>query len=195
MCKPCANYLVMSRKKKDSTIAVIDRVYLKKNAASPFYQYYFRLNNCAVRASTQTDNVQKASDIALAAYYRCRENRAAQKQKKTSFTQIAESYLQQIQHEKKYKFHFEQAHRYFIPFFSKFKDIREITASDIDEYLLHRKKKSKKMPKPQTVNKENVVLRQILNHAYPLRNSCLIPNQDSLLGENSFGNFSVFLVT
>lgn len=176
----------MSRRPKSDTYIVRDSVYLKKSAKSPFYQYYFRIHSQTIRASTHTADLQKAEDIALAAYYDIRKSGITIKQKKISFAQLATMHLNQIQQDKKYTFHSENIKRYFLPFFENFKNIRDITTSDIDDYILYRKKKSKKIPKPQTINKENSVLRQMLNHAY---RKALIINMPEIQHQNEKQSF------
>ena len=171
----------MSRRVNTDTHVIRDGVFLKKTTRSPFYQYYFRLHGHTVRASTETDHLQTAENIALEAYYDIKRSGLTVKQKKVSFTQLAKLFLEQIQHEHKHGFYSVVAKSCFIPFFSKNKDIRDITTSDIMDYLLWRKTHRKKTPKPQTINKENVVLHQML--VYALRKNYIvkipeIPRQD-----------------
>ena len=156
----------MSRRANAGTHVVRDGVFLKKTTMSPFYYYYFRLHNHTFRASTETAHLQTAENIALEAYYDIKKSGAIAKQKKASFSQLAESFLKTIAHEHKHGFYSLVAKSCFIPFFSKNKDIRDITTSDMVDYLLWRKDKGKKVPKPQTVNKENVVLHQMLLYAF-----------------------------
>jgi site-specific recombinase XerD len=154
----------MGRHAKDSTIKVHDGVYL--NAANGVYQCYFRLGARQFRRSTKTKNLAEAKLTALQWH---KEAQAKQERGEeidpVSFANLKRSYLDQIKHATKYPYHQETIERHFLPFFAKFDDVSKIRTTDIFDYLNYRRGKGEQAPKPQTLNRENSVLRQLMRHA------------------------------
>jgi integrase len=82
---------------------------------------------------------------------------------KISFQKLARTYLGHIKTLGKHKFHYEIMNRHFLPFFSKFDDISKLRTADIQDYMTYRRRKSSVLP--QSINRENTVLRQALYFA------------------------------
>jgi len=60
-------------------------------------------------------------------------------------------------------YHSDTTKRHILPFFKKFDDVSRIHNKDILEYIVARQKKSDGKVTNQTINRENSVLRQLLN--------------------------------
>jgi integrase len=155
----------MGRSKASHTIAVIDGLYLKSVAGTKNLQAYCRLGNQTFRKSMKTDDVEAASELAREWLYGLK-NDVAQgvTVKKISFTQLVASYLKTIPPSSKYNTHSQTLQRHFDPFFSSYNDVRRLSDADINAYLLYRRQKVKQEPSPQTLNRENTVLRQVLKY-------------------------------
>jgi site-specific recombinase XerD len=73
--------------------------------------------------------------------------------------------LEHICKQTKHNHHKGTIERHFLPFFSKFDDISKIKKADILDYMKFRTAQSEQAPTPQTINRENTVLRQMLRYA------------------------------
>jgi hypothetical protein len=82
-----------------------------------------------------------------------------------TFAQAATAYLQTVIGKAKQTYHAETIERHLLPYFENIKDIRQVTAGMVSDYLVHRRTKNDKEPEPQTLNRENTVLRQLLAYA------------------------------
>ena len=104
--------------------------------------------------------------MALEQYYDFRRNLAdGVLPGSVGFQKLMDVYLQYIEHEGKHAYHSATAKRHFLPFFKNVKDITRITLADVTRYIEHRRNKNESPPLPQTLNRENTVLRQIFAHA------------------------------
>jgi integrase len=155
----------MGRSKASNTIAVIDGLYLKSVAGTKNLQAYCRLGNQTYRKSMKTDDVDVAGERAREWFYGLKSDVAkGVTVKKINFAQLVASYLKTIPPSSKYDTHSQTLQRHFEPFFNSYKDVRRLTDADINAYLLYRRRKVKQEPSPQTLNRENTVLRQVLRY-------------------------------
>ena len=154
----------MGRRAKKSTIEVHDGVYLK--AVNDVWQCYFRLGGRQFRRSTKTKTLSQAKSIALGWYHDAHNKRERGEEiDRVSFARLKKSYLDQIHGQGKTAYHKETIDRHLLPFFVKFDDISKIRTADVQDYLKYRRAKGDNPPLPQTLNRENSVLRQLMRHA------------------------------
>ena len=154
----------MGRKAKDDTIAVAEGIYLKEKDG--VLHAYFRLAGKQFRKSTKTSDLTAAKLQALTWHREClRKADAGEEIEKISFARLKRSYLEHICKQTKHGHHKGAIERHFLPFFSKFDDISKIKKADILDYMKFRTAKSEQAPTPQTINRENTVLRQMLRYA------------------------------
>jgi hypothetical protein len=154
----------MARLKNPSTIEVHQGLFLKRKDIEAVWQCYFKLNNTQFRKSTKEVDLANAKMIALGWYQEAKQKTVTGKSiTKISFQKLARTYLEHIKTLGKHKFHNEIMNRHFLPFFSKFDDISKLRTADIQDYMTYRRKKSSVLP--QSINRENTVLRQALYFA------------------------------
>lgn len=156
----------MGRRAKNSTVEVAEGLYLKSQPNTVNLQAYCRINSQTFRKSVGTDNLAKAKSIALDWYYDLKQQ--AKKGillKKVSFNELTDAYLKTIPKGAKFQYHAPTIERHFEPYFGKYTDIRLITEGTVSDYIVHRRAKSKTEPTPQTLNRENTVLRQVFKFA------------------------------
>lgn len=173
----------MGRKAKDDTIVVSEGLYLKE--ARGVYQCYFRLAGKQIRRSTKTYDLNAAKLRALQ-WFRDAQRKAdaGEEVEIISFARLKRSYLEHINTQGKYENHKGAIERHFLPFFSRFDDISKIKRADILDYLKFRNAQGEKVPTPQTVNRENTVLRQMFRYAVErdwLKTAPLIKNESERL--------------
>lgn len=155
----------MGRKNKNTTIEIAEGAYLKRKDADSVWHYYFRLNNQAFRKTTKTKDRTSATLIALQHYQDVKDKRHKNLQlERVSFRALSKRYLAYIKSQTKHTYHSETTQRHFIPFFKKFDDVSKIKNKDIYEYIVERQNKSDGKIANQTVNRENSVLRQMLQY-------------------------------
>lgn len=155
----------MGRKAKSTTVEISEGIYLKRKDADSAWQYYFRLHNQAFRKSTKTKDRARASLIALNHYQDVREKRHLKMQlERVSFRALYKRYLAYIKSQSKHAYHSETTQRHFMPFFKKFDDVSKITNKDIYAYIETRQQKADGKVANQTINRENSVLRQMLQY-------------------------------
>jgi integrase len=154
----------MGRRAKDETIVVNDGLYLTDKDG--VYHCYFRLAGKQFRRSTKTDDLATAKLKALQ-WHRdaLRKEEAGETVEVISFTRLKRSYLEHIRRQSKYEHHLGTIDRHFLPFFVKFDDISKIKKADILDYMKFRNARGEQAPSPQTINRENTVLRQMLRYA------------------------------
>jgi len=154
----------MGRRKKDSTVEVVPGIYLKQADSSAAWHYYFKVAGNQIRKSSKTRDFDEASRIAQEHY-----NDAVEKARKghalssVSFRKLISSYLERIAGDNKEKYHRETIDRHMRDFFVRFSDVSKIQDHHIDDYIVYRKRKGDVLP--QTLNRENVVLRQMFKFA------------------------------
>ena len=154
----------MGRRAKDETITVSDGLYLKQSKG--VFHCYFRLAGKQFRRSTKTSDLPTAKLKALQ-WHRDAQRKAdaGEDVEVVSFARLKRSYLEHIKHQNKHDHHAAAIERHFLPFFSKFDDISRIRKADILDYMKFRNAQGEKAPTPQTINRENTVLRQMLRYA------------------------------
>lgn len=154
----------MGRRAKDDTIVVSDGLYLKD--IDGVLHCYFRLNGKQFRRSTKTNDLATAKLQSLQ-WHRdaLRKSDAGETTEVVSFARLKRSYLEHIRRQSKYEHHLGTIDRHFLPFFVKFDDISKIKKADILDYMKFRTARGEQAPSPQTINRENTVLRQMLRYA------------------------------
>ena len=145
---------------------ILDGVYLTQTAASPIWQTYFRVHGKKYRKTTRKHDSEQAKMAALSMYYDIkRDESGSDKPTVASFHKLAEVYKAHVEKRMMSNYHVETLNRYFVPYFGEVTDLREITQPMVIQYIECRLAKSGKPPTPQTLNRENTVLRQIFRHA------------------------------
>jgi integrase len=154
----------MGRRAKDDTIVVNEGLYLKDKDG--VYHCYFRIEGIAFRRSTKTGDLGAAKLKALQWHRDVqRKADAGEEVECVSFARLKRTYIDHIKGQGKLDYHFRTIEKHLLPFFSKFDDVSKIKKKDILEYLKFRKGQGETIPTPQTINRENTVLRQLLRHA------------------------------
>lgn len=154
----------MGRHASQDSIVVHEGVYLKMMGAK--YQCYFRLAGRQFRKSTKTADLGAAKLKALQWYQEAQTKLArGDTIESVSFARLKREYLQYIRTETKHGYHLATIERHFLPFFARYDDISKIRRSEIVQYVAYRRAKGEKAPTPQTINRENSVLRQLLRYA------------------------------
>ncbi len=118
------------------------------------------------RRSTRTQDLAAAKLIALS-WHRTAQNKLehGERVEHVSFARLKRSYLDHIKGQGKALYHGATIERHLLPFFSRFDDIAKIKRSDVLDYLNFRRAQGEAAPAPQTINRENTVLRQLLRFA------------------------------
>ncbi len=154
----------MGRRAKDETIVVTEGLYLKDYDG--IWHCYFRMEGKQFRRSTKTADIATAKLKSLQWYRDAQRKADAGEEVETiPFNRLKRSYLEHIKGQGKLDYHFRTIEKHLLPFFSKFDDISKIKKKDILDYLKFRKGQGDAAPTPQTINRENTVLRQMLRHA------------------------------
>jgi integrase len=173
----------MGRKAKPSTLEVHDGVYLKK--VGGIYQCYFRLDGRQIRRSTKTGTLSDAKLTALTWFRDAQLKRAnGEEIERVSFARLKRSYVDHIKGQSKADYHSQTIERHFVNFFAKFDDVSKVRSADILDYVRARRAKGSDSPAPQTVNRENTVLRQLLRYAVDrgwMKSAPNIPNESERL--------------
>ena len=154
----------MGRRSKDTTIEVHQGLYLKDKDG--VLHCYFRLGGTQFRRSTKTGDLGAAKLLALKWHKDAqRKLDLGESLEVVSFNRLKRSYLDHIQGQGKFTYHRDTIERHLLPFFAKFDDVSKIKKADTINYLKFRKGKGSETPSPQTINRENTVLRQMLRFA------------------------------
>ena len=138
---------------------------LKPQRDSPNWQAHACIQGKVHRRSTGTSDVKIAEQRALKWLSDLKTNPAAKPAGIISWAQLADRYLLTLPEGAKRDYHAETLARHFTPVFNVYTDIRLITSGLILDYMVIRRKKSNPEPLPQTLNRENTVLRQMLKFA------------------------------
>ena len=117
------------------------------------------------RRTTCTSDVKIAEQRALKWLSDLKTNPAAKPAGTVSWSQLTDRYLLTLPEGAKRDYHTDTLVRHFTPIFQAHADIRQITSGLILDYLVTRRKKANPEPLPQTLNRENTVLRQMLKFA------------------------------
>ena len=91
--------------------------------------------------------------------------RGGEQVESVSFAKLKRSYLDHLRGQSKASYHAATIERHFLPFFARFDDVARIKRSDLLEYVKFRRSQGESPPTPQTINRENTVLRQLLRYA------------------------------
>ena len=161
----------MARPAGEDRIEVVDGVYVYlRNSA--VWQVYFKLDGAtkAVRQSLKTSDLTKAKKLALERYDQARLRQLSGKpQHGVSFAMLCDEYLVSRPNGSSKKYHQDTIKRHLSPYFaSRLADFSEITNADVSDYIDWRRAKGGRGDgelKPQTLNRENVVLRQLIKFA------------------------------
>lgn len=160
----------VGRKAKNDSVIVTEGLLLKRTSASPLWQCYFRTHKQTFRKSTGTADLDKAKLKAFEWYFEVKKQAAdGVVIGRIGFDKLCENYTKTIIGAAKIQYQTETINRHFKPFFSSIADIKQITDGKVADYIVHRRTKSKNEPTPQTLNRENTVLRQILSYALAQR--------------------------
>jgi integrase len=183
----------MGRKAKDTTIVVTEGLYLKEIGDA--FHVYFRLAGKQFRRSTRTMDIATAKLKALQ-WFRDAQRKldAGEEVECVSFARLKRSYLEQIKTQGKFAYHSATIERHFLPFFTRFDDVSKLKKSDVLDYLKFRNAQGEDIPTPQTVNRENTVLRQMLRYAVDkgwLRTLPQIDNQSERLTRRRRRHFNL----
>ena len=139
---------------------------LKPQRDSPNWQAHACIAGQVHRRSVGTSDVKIAQQRALKWFSELQNNPSAKPSAVISWRILVERYTQTLPEGAKRNYHTETLQRHFTPIFAQYADIRLITAGNILDYLVLRRKKSAPEPLPQTLNRENTVLRQMLKFAH-----------------------------
>ena len=157
----------MGRRPNSSTLVVTQGLLLKHSSKSPYWQCYTRINATDYRKSTGTADEASARMVALQWYFELQKQaQQGMTLKRVSFNKLAECYLKTVIGEAKQGYHGDTIERHFKPYFGSVVDIKTIALGMVNDYIVHRRTKNAKEPTPQTLNRENTVLRQMLNYAH-----------------------------
>ena len=156
----------MPRPLSQTTRRVAPGLVLKPQRDSPNWQAHACIRGKVYRRSTGTSDVKIAQQRALKWFSELQSNPAAKPSAVITWRVLAERYAQTLPEGAKRTYHTETLARHFTPVFGQLSDIRQITAGVILDYLVGRRKKSAPEPLPQTLNRENTVLRQMLKFAH-----------------------------
>ena len=148
------------------SIEILDGVYLTRSTASPVWQAYFRVDGRTYRKTTKKRDFYQAKMVALELFYNARRTGdLVQATKAIPFTKLADVYESYVAKRMRSRYHVDTMKRHLLPYFCDVKDIAKIDQGAVTRYVDWRTSKSEKVPTPQTLNRENTVLRQMLEHA------------------------------
>ena len=148
------------------SIEILDGVYLTRSTASPVWQAYFRVDGRTYRKTTKKRDFDQAKMVALELFYNARRTGdLVQATKAIPFTKLADVYESYVAKRMRSRYHVDTMKRHLLPYFCDVKDIAKIDQGAVTRYVDWRTSKSEKVPTPQTLNRENTVLRQMLEHA------------------------------
>lgn len=158
----------MARPAGKESIEVRDGVYIKMRD-NGIWQVHFKLDGAekAVRRSLKTKDLNEAKTLALDAFDEARLRRLSGKpETAVSFEKLYEEYLANLPESTSKSYHQNTIKRHLSPYFkSHVPDFSEIRNADVLDYVEWRRTKSPKEPKPITLNRENVVLRGLIDFA------------------------------
>ena len=184
----------MGRKPNADTIRLVAGVTLKRLPRTGIWQLSCSAHSQTIRKSLMTTDETAARLAALDYYQAQREHILLGKAfNRVSFPEAATAYLQTVIGKSKRDYHAETIDRHLLPYFENFKDIRQVTAGKVSDYLVHRRTKNAREPEPQTLNRENTVLRQLLAYAVIqqwLPEKVLVPHINQSLTARRRRNFT-----
>jgi integrase len=165
----------MGRKAAAHTITLRKGLHLKSQPNCSTFQAHAHIVGKTYRKGMGTDDVVVATVLALEWHRELIAGELPQPKpqprpripqtRTTTWQLLAKSYAETLRDDAKGYYHRVTIKRHFTPFFSKFADITLITSATINDYMLFRRRKANTEPLPQTLNRENTVLRQMLRYA------------------------------
>ena len=156
----------MGRKAKSTTIIVAKGLNLKTQPNCSTLQAHAHIEGKSYRKGMGTADIARAIEIALEWHAALLRGDVPPPIVRTiSWQRLVSAYKATLREDAKGHYHGVTIRRHLSPFFAKFDDIRSITSSTINAYLLDRRKKNTQEPLPQTINRETTVLRQMLRYA------------------------------
>ncbi len=135
------------------------------------WQVYIKLNDeKPVRKSLKTDDQAEATQLAWKAYTDATERQIkGQPLRRVTFKRLVDDYLLSMGRKPARQYHKDTIKRHFAPYFSTHVlDFSQVSDSDIVDYMQWRRQKSVDQGRTltdKTLNRENIVLRQIIKHA------------------------------
>lgn len=153
----------MGRRSSDTSFEIQPGLYLKSQGG--LLHCYFRIEGQSFRRSTRTNDLDEATQRAVA-WYRNAQLRASLSGscETVSFQKLAAAYGKHIEGLSKARYQLPTLKRHFLPYFADVRDISKLRTPEILAYFDHRRAKTPS-PTPQTLNRENSVLRQMLRFA------------------------------
>jgi integrase len=154
----------MGRKASGTSIEIQPGLYLSSHDG--LLHCYFRIEGRAFRRSTRTNDIAEATERAET-WYRDAQFRASlgDRLETVSFKRLAAAYEHHITGLSKATYQLPTIQRHFLPYFASVQDITKIRTPELMAYMDHRRAKTPS-PTPQTLNRENSVLRQMLRYAH-----------------------------
>jgi integrase len=133
---------------------------------SRFIQARAFVNGKGAVASMRTEDWREAAQRAVVWFVgiKSRADRG-QDLRAVSWAELVEDYKEQLEKGSRRTYHVDTIARHLDPFFSSFRDVSRITSAVVLDYFAQRRSKSSREPLPQTINRENAVLRQLIDHA------------------------------
>jgi integrase len=146
---------------------IVPGLYIKPQPNSPNLQAYCRLKRQTFRRSMGTHDPKEAARRALEWFHELKKDAThGRSSKRVTWVDLISAYVATLPVGAKHDYHKATIARHLAPFFGSGEDIRTINAGRISDYFVFRNTNSKAPPLPQTINRENIVLRQILKFAH-----------------------------
>ena len=165
----------MGRNAAANTITLQKGLHLKSQPNCSTLQAHAHIHGKTYRKGMGTDDVIIATKLALEWHRALLDGKLPSTKQPSqpriaklntiTWQYLAKAYVQTLRDDARGYYHRVTIKRHMSPFFAKFTDIAEITSATVNDYLLYRRNKSKTEPLPQTMNRENTVLRQLLRYA------------------------------
>lgn len=160
----------MGRKAATDSIVLRNGLHLFRRDTK-IWQVYVKLKKeKPVRRSLWTDNLDEAKELAWKAYTEATERQIkGQPLRRVTFKRLVDDYLLSMGRKPARQYHADTIKRHFAPYFSTHvPDFSQVSDSDIVDYMQWRRQKSVDQGRTltdKTLNRENIVLRQIIKHA------------------------------
>lgn len=156
----------MGRKASAHTITLMKGLHLKSQSNCATLQAHAHIHCKSYRKGMGTGDVEAATKRALEWYSGLISGDVdALRTSSISWLQLVNAYNKTLRDDARGGYHRETIARHFTPFFGRYGNITQINSATLNDYLLYRRAKSNPEPMPQTINRENSVLRQVLRYA------------------------------
>jgi integrase len=147
-------------------VHIVSGLAIQRQPNSRYLQARANIADMTVCASMRTEDWREATERAMAWYLGIKHKVSRGEQlRAVSWSELVASYVEQLGQGARRNYHIDTIGRHLSPFFGDFTDVSMITSAVILDYLAHRRTKNSPEPLPQTINRENTVLRQLLDHA------------------------------